>query len=945
MIETGKEQSRAGYRMPNGFLNVFLGRIRRDRGFFSVEQGLAGPGDDPRNHTERHEGRSELFRVVVVSVTWCVVLSVGFAAVGSQFFALPHANAQSTPDELPGLAELKKGEYENAIKILTARLATNPVDLEAGQYLLRAYNETGRYAEAEAAAKKFLLKTPDAGAVRHELAEVFVATGRYVEAISEFERASADLEKSQASAGAKPASDLRRAEVLNHTGQEDRAREIFGSLVKYFNDRDPQTAPELIVIARALTHLERFQDANDMYRAAIEADSSYIEAHLLAAGLFIEKYNYGDAAQFLADALEINPNSARAHLAVAVNKKLAGSGEEMEAALSRALAINPNLVGALTFRAGLALEAGEYAESNADIETSFKVNPRSLDAHALRAALLNLQDRDYEPAVAAALAINPRYGVIYNVLFHFATMTRRTGQAAQFARLAVATSPRLWSAHLNLGMALLRMGQIEAGRAEVEKSFKGDPFNVWAKNTLDLLDAMEDYKETKRGPFVIKAAAKESDVVAGYAANLLEEAAAKLTARYRFTPQGPITVELFPNHEDFAVRALGLPGLGALGVCFGQVIAQDSPSARETGDFNWGSTLWHEYAHVITLQMTDYRIPRWFSEGLSVYEERRARPGWGDNWNPLFVRAFAEGRWSRIADLEAAFQRPRSPNDLPLAYFHSMQVCEFIADRFGFDAILRMLTLYRDKGHTPAILLQVLKLSENDFDREFKEYIETKARPLQQALKPESNRAALRTKEGVMKLLGTEETFGLHLRAGHLFLADGDTESGVRHFKRAIELFPYYTGEGNAYEPLAELLEKKGDTAQAADVLESLIKYDQNNLDALKILARLRLVQGKPALALEALRMSFYISPFDYEAHTRAGELSLAAKDFAQALFEFQVTLALQPPNIAEANYNVATAYSELGRQPEAKHAVLRALEAAPRYEKAQELLLKITGQ
>ena len=76
-----------------------------------------------------------------------------------------------------------------------------------------------------------------------------------------------------------------------------------------------------------------------------------------------------------------------------------------------------------------------------------------------------------------------------------------------------------------------------------------------------------------------------------------------------------------------------------------------------------------------------------------------------------------------------------------------------------------------------------------------------------------------------------------------------------------------------------------------------------------------------------------------------AGELSLESKDYAQALTEFQVTLALQPPNIAEANYNVAIAYHALGQQPEAKKSVLRALEAAPRYEKAQELLLKIVGQ
>ena len=93
------------------------------------------------------------------------------------------------------------------------------------------------------------------------------------------------------------------------------------------------------------------------------------------------------------------------------------------------------------------------------------------------------------------------------------------------------------------------------------------------------------------------------------------------------------------------------------------------------------------------------------------------------------------------------------------------------------------------------------------------------------------------------------------------------------------------------------------------------------------------------------MRASFYISPFDYKLHTQAGELSVDLKDPAHALTEFQVALALQPPNIAEANYNVASAFHALGRQLEAKRSVLRALEAAPRYEKAQELLLRIVGQ
>jgi len=660
--------------------------------------------------------------------------------------------------------------------------------------------------------------------------------------------------------------------------------------------------------------------------------------------LFTEKYAYGDAALFLEDAFKINPNSARLFLDLARNKRLDGDAET-SAGVAKALAINPNLVEAIALKAAMALEASQIDEASAEIDKALKINPRSLDAHSLRAAMLYLQDKDYEPEVAATLAIGPKYGGVYNTLSHYATITRRTEQAAQFARRATEIAPRLWDAHLNLGMSLLRLGQMEPGREAVEKAFKGDPFNIWAKNTLDLLDTMRDYKETKSGAFIIKTAAQESDVLAPYAASLLDEAAAKLTAKYKFTPKGPVIIEIFQNHEDFAVRTLGMPGLGALGVCFGFVVAQDSPSAREAGEFNWGSTLWHEYTHVITLQMTDYRIPRWFSEGLSVYEERRARPGWGDDWNPLFVSAFMERRWFKMADLDAGFMRPKSPQDVPIAYFQASQVCEFIAEKYGFDAILRMLALYRDKVRTPEILQQVLKLSESDFDREFAAYIEAKVRPMQQALATQNNIAASLSKEEVLKMLATQDTFALRIRAAELLAADGDTEAAVAHYIRALELFPYVTGKGNPYESLAKLLEQKGDKAQAAKVLEGLVKTDENNLEALKTIARIRLSLGEQRQALDALQASFYINPFDYKLHTQAGELSVELKDYAKALTEFQVALALAPPNVAEANYNIATAYYALGRQPEAKRAVLRALEAAPRYEKAQELLLRIVGQ
>ena len=77
-----------------------------------------------------------------------------------------------------------------------------------------------------------------------------------------------------------------------------------------------------------------------------------------------------------------------------------------------------------------------------------------------------------------------------------------------------------------------------------------------------------------------------------------------------------------------------MPGLGALGVTFGEVVAMDSPSARQPGDFNWGATLWHEMSHVFILTATNHRVPRWFTEGLAVHEEGERSPEWRNRVTP-----------------------------------------------------------------------------------------------------------------------------------------------------------------------------------------------------------------------------------------------------------------------------------------------------------------------
>ena len=65
----------------------------------------------------------------------------------------------------------------------------------------------------------------------------------------------------------------------------------------------------------------------------------------------------------------------------------------------------------------------------------------------------------------------------------------------------------------------------------------------------------------------------------------------------------------------------------------------DSPSGRPPGSYHWASTMWHELSHVFVLQATKRRVPRWFTEGLAVYEETAASPDWGDRLDPEDIQA------------------------------------------------------------------------------------------------------------------------------------------------------------------------------------------------------------------------------------------------------------------------------------------------------------------
>ncbi|HEX8090005.1 MAG TPA: tetratricopeptide repeat protein, partial [Blastocatellia bacterium] len=467
-----------------------------------------------------------------------------------------------------GRVLLKHGAYKEALAAFDALLQKNSGDRDALEGRVTAQVALGQYEAAEGGLKAHLKDNPSDAALRNSLAEIQLETGRYADAAAEFEHASRD-----AKGPSLPRAMLGRARALRAQGKGDEAQATLQQLVRYYNAGSAKTAEELTAIAQGFVYLEKYKDANELFIDAREADPSYAEAFIAQGELLTEKYNYGEAASLFDDALKINSNSTRALVGRA--RCALDSSTQPVAAVDQALAINPNYAGALVLRAWLELEADDHDAASKFLERAVKVNPNSVDALAVRASIFYLQDKkaELEAETKRALAVNPRAGEFFDTLAHFAVNNRRYSDAVDFDRRAVELSPRLWTARTQLGIQLLRVGRMAEGRAELERTFAGDPFNIWAKNTLDLLDSMRDYMDTIRGPFLIKSAPKESGALSTYAADLLEEAHKKLTAKYRFTPRAPLSVEIFPNHADFAVRSLGLPGIGALGVCFGQVIA------------------------------------------------------------------------------------------------------------------------------------------------------------------------------------------------------------------------------------------------------------------------------------------------------------------------------------------------------------------------------------
>ncbi len=587
--------------------------------------------------------------------------------------------------------KLLRGEYEDVVRIAGRASLAKDAGEDWPLIHAEALQALGRHAEAESALHQALLKETQSIRLRWKARQVALALGHAAQ-----------------------------AEALLH----EMAERITRRRGAY------RLAPDLVVFGRMA--LDLGADPKDVlervYAEAQKSDPKARDVYLARGDLALDKHDFPLAAKAFSEGLEKDPTDPDL-LYGAARAYEEGDRKAMLTSLEAALAANPRHVPSLLLLVDHEVDAENYGEAEQLLERCDQIHPAHPDVAAYRAVIALLANRPAEAQVDRAKGLvnwaeNPR---VDHLIGRKLSQKYRFAEGAAAQRRALAFDQSYLPAKAQLANDLLRLGDENEGWTLAQAVHERDGYDVEAYNLITLRDTLAKYASLENEHFIVRMTSRESAVYGAQVMGLLARAREALVTRYGVQLSEPTRVDIFGDQKDFAVRTFGMPDVqGFLGVCFGRVITANSPVALGGKGANWESVLWHEFCHVVTLQFTKNRMPRWLSEGISVYEEGRADPAWGMQMTPRYRQMIRDGKLTPIVRLSSVFLTAPSQEAVQFAYFQSSLVVEFIVERYGIDALKAVLESLRDGADSlDALARHAAPLGE--LDKEFAVFAQRKA--------------------------------------------------------------------------------------------------------------------------------------------------------------------------------------------------------------------------
>lgn len=800
-------------------------------------------------------------------------------------------------------AQFLSGEYQAVVKEATGALEARLRNEEWHILLARSLWMTGRYPEAREAI--ILAERSNYYSVRTRLLGYHIC------------RSAGDLEEAQ-----------RLLDEINALGGSRR-----------FGYREPV---DLVALGEAAVILGADPKLvlDNFYTPVKKSDPNLREVYLAIGHLALAKHDFALASKAFQEGLQKFAKDA--DLLYGMAEALAPSDrKEMLRALEKVFEANENHTAARLLLIEHLVDAEEYDEAEKELKKIEELNPHRPEMWAFRSLMahLNYKTEAETAARSAGLKFWTNNPAVDHIVGRKLSQKYRFQEGSSFQRKALEFDPNYLPARIQLAQDLLRLGQEEEGWTLAEQVAKADAYDVSAYNLVTLHDTIAKYTVLTNAHFVLRMSPQEAAIYGPQALDLLDKARARLTKKYGLDLTSPVTVEIFPEQKDFAVRTFGMPGgEGYLGVCFGSVITANSPASH---NMNWQSVLWHEFCHVVTLSLTRNRMPRWLSEGISVYEERRADPRWGEQINPQYRQMIVEGKMKPIADLSSAFMAPPSGLHLQFAYYQSSLVVEFLVERYGLEKVQAIL---RDLGSGTPIndALAAHTAPMETLEKDFKAFAKSAAENMGSDSiwkKPERN------KDGDIEPNWAalhQENYWVITEKWEEALNDARADDAIPLLEKSIKIYPGQSGPGSAYAQLAKIFQERKDVEQERRILNQWSRLDGEATEALLRLVELDLGASDHKAAIRHATQLLEINPLHPLPHRATAEALESEGNDEGAVHAFQTVLKLAPPDRAEIHYRLARLFKKQSN-PEARRHILLALEEAPRFRAAHELLLELT--
>ncbi|MBY0585549.1 tetratricopeptide repeat protein [bacterium] len=877
---------------------------------------------------------------------------------------------------LPRARELwLKGSYDEAVEELDK---LDSKDSAVVSIRSACFEARGKYSEAQEILSGGLSQTPGEPNLIAAQARIARLQGRGEESLAALEKAKEDHPDHL---GVR----WEHVETLMEMGQDDSVLPLLEWFVDFYNDHQPTNAEDLVLVARGAAEYARRTRAADEFEFILNtlltdaraADPVYWPTDALAGEILLEKYNKAEAIPLLQKGLATNPNAAELLVALGVSAMRDFDFPNGFNFAQQALDINPHSVPAHTLRADLLILDERIEEAKKEVDLALAVNPHSQEALGRQLAcwVLSNQDKEAADLEASVLVRRAKPGIFYASAGSLLEQRRRFGPAEGILRKAVEAAPHLADPRNQLGMLLMRIGREDEARQVFAEAFEIDPFHVRVSNMRKVLTHLQNYQILKSAHYELKVSGDQDELLGPYMLEFLESIHPSLCQRFGYEPAGQTKIEIMKSHAWFSARVVGLPSIGTVGACTGDVVALASPQGLPQS-YNWARVLAHEVTHVINLQQTKYAIPHWYTEALAVQSEGYPRP---QVWNELLAKRVPKRDLLNLDTINHAFVRPKTPLDWQMAYCQAQQYAEYMQERFGPDSLSKLLTAYRDGMPTDVAIRAIFQVTKEDFEKGYIDYLDRLVAGLrvgparversfaeaERAYQAEPKNAELvadlalhylkrnkpkRAREladeaiqlvpdhpvACYVLAKMEWSIGKPAEAMVLLepalaknpsdellldllaaikIDQKDWDAAAKLYETAHEKDPL---RQKWVEGLVKVYLKGSDKEKLAGYLQKLSQMDADNATARQKLAELAFEKKDWPAAVRWSREAMHITIKPAELHQILGQASRALKDWPTAIREYEVLTKLAPDSLAEG-MQLVKVYIEAGEKEKAK--------------------------